>query len=244
MRDLYAAMGTLHEIGDVLCLLMPSAPQSTMLNRAAGVGLTEPATEAELDEIVALFTDRGCSCSIPVAPDAQPPQLTRWLEKRGFSPGYAWMKFRSRVELPPPVDTDLRVEEIGDERSSEFGRVIADAYGIPGGLGEALAVVIGRPNWHCYLAFAGEKPAAGAALHAASGLGWLGIAGSLPDYRRRGGQNALFAARMRKAVELGLKLLVTETGERLPDRPANSYRNILRNGFEEAYLRPNWVRLT
>lgn len=34
---------------------------------------------------------------------------------------------------------------------------------------------------------------------------------------------------------------VTETGERLPDKPSNSYRNILRAGFEETYLRQNCI---
>ena len=33
----------------------------------------------------------------------------------------------------------------------------------------------------------------------------------------------------------------TETGERLPDKPSNSYRNILRAGFTEAYVRQNYL---
>jgi hypothetical protein len=33
---------------------------------------------------------------------------------------------------------------------------------------------------------------------------------------------------------------VAATRERVPDRPSNSYRNILKAGFEEAYRRPNW----
>ena len=33
----------------------------------------------------------------------------------------------------------------------------------------------------------------------------------------------------------------TETGELLPDRPSASYRNILRAGFEELYVVPNWL---
>ena len=40
---------------------------------------------------------------------------------------------------------------------------------------------------------------------------------------------------------LGCTLVVTETGERIADRPSSSYRNILRYGFEEQYLRPNWI---
>ena len=34
-------------------------------------------------------------------------------------------------------------------------------------------------------------------------------------------------------------MLTTETGEQRADSPNVSYRNILRAGFEEAYVRPN-----
>ncbi len=47
--------------------------------------------------------------------------------------------------------------------------------------------------------------------------------------------------RIRDAIESGCTTLVTETGERIPLKPSNSYRNILRFGFEEAYLRPNYL---
>jgi hypothetical protein len=36
-------------------------------------------------------------------------------------------------------------------------------------------------------------------------------------------------------------VIVTETGERVPDGPAASYANILRYGFQEAYVRPNYT---
>ena len=49
------------------------------------------------------------------------------------------------------------------------------------------------------------------------------------------------AARIGHARELGLELVVTETGERVPGRPSNSYRNIVRAGFRPAYVRPNFV---
>ena len=71
-------------------------------------------------------------------------------------------------------------------------------------------------------------------------LAWLGIAATVPGFRRRGAQTALLAARIRRASELGCTLLVTETGEAVDGRPAGSYRNILRAGFEPRYLRPNY----
>jgi GNAT superfamily N-acetyltransferase len=213
-----------------------------MLNRALGVGLLRPATERQLDEIVTVFAERGCVCSLAVAPEAEPSELPSWLEARGFAPGYAWMKFSRPVGPAPRVETDLQVAEIGPEQAEAFGRVVAAAYGLPEELVGLSSVVVGRPGWHCFMAFADDAPAGAAALHAQDGVGWLGFAGTVPELRGRGAQNALLAARLARAAELGLALLVTETGERLPDRPSNSYRNIQRNGFEEAYLRPNWIR--
>jgi hypothetical protein len=79
------------------------------------------------------------------------------------------------------------------------------------------------------------------ALFVTGALGWLGVAATLPASRRRGAQEALIAARIRHAAALGCTRLVTETGERTEERPSVSYRNILRAGFAEAYLRPNLV---
>ena len=65
---------------------------------------------------------------------------------------------------------------------------------------------------------------------------YLGFAGTLPEHRGKGGQGSLFAARIARARELGCTTIVTETGEQIPDRPSESYRNILRFGFEEQFV--------
>jgi GNAT superfamily N-acetyltransferase len=66
------------------------------------------------------------------------------------------------------------------------------------------------------------------------------MAATLPEARGRGSQTALLAHRIAAAAEQGCSLVVTETGERVADRPSASYRNILRAGFEERYLRANY----
>jgi hypothetical protein len=50
----------------------------------------------------------------------------------------------------------------------------------------------------------------------------------------------LLAARIDAARAAGAISLATETGERVPGEPDQSYRNIVRAGFREAYLRANW----
>ena len=65
-----------------------------------------------------------------------------------------------------------------------------------------------------------------------------------PDFRRRGSQTALLSTRIRFALEQGCKMICTMTGEAVPGDPQHSYSNIRKNGFDEAYLRENWVPLS
>ena len=100
----------------------------------------------------------------------------------------------------------------------------------------------GREGWRCYVARVDGAAQACAAMLVDGDIAELGIAATLEPARGQGCQLALLHRRIADAVEAGCRLLFVETGERAEDRPAGSYRNILRAGFEEAYLRPNWQR--
>jgi GNAT superfamily N-acetyltransferase len=228
------------EVAGATCILLGAAPGQLMLNRVNGLGLRGPAGDAELDEIDAFFRAGGTQYAIGVSPLA-PPDLAPRLVERGFERGYAWMKFRRGVEPPPEVATTLRVEEIGAEDGAAFGTIVARGFGLPAVAGEWFAALAEWPRFHLFLAYDGDEPAGAGALFVGDEVGWLGVAATLPEHRRKGAQGALLAARIRRARELGLSALATETGERTADRPSGSYRNILRLGFEELYLRPNYV---
>ena len=70
---------------------------------------------------------------------------------------------------------------------------------------------------------------------------WLGLGTTLASHRRHGAQAALLARCLNEAAVRGARVAVTETGERQPDKPGVSYRNILRAGFQEMYLRQNYM---
>ena len=70
---------------------------------------------------------------------------------------------------------------------------------------------------------------------------WLDFAATLPEYRGRGAQAALLARRIVDAAQLGCRWLVVETAEETPQRGAPSFRNMLRFGFRQAYVRPNFI---
>jgi GNAT superfamily N-acetyltransferase len=233
------------EIGGAQCLGFEGTPGSALFNRALGLGLTEPATEAGLDEIDAFFADRGLAYGIPLTPDAEPPELPDWLEERGFQRGYAWTKFARRAESASDLDhllrTTLRVEEVSADRAGLFADVFMRAYGTPEVTRPLLERIPGREGWRCFAAFDGNSPAATGALFVTGAVGWLGAAGTLPEFRRRGAQGALLAARIEAGREAGCETLVTETGEPLDGMPGSSYRNLVRAGFEARYVRQNYL---
>ena len=233
--------GRVAEIGGALCTAVAAAPSSALFNRAMGLGLGQQAREDALAEIDRFFADAGVAYGITVTPDAEPSELTTWLESRGFSRGYAWTKFQRGVELSPAAQTDLVVERIDADRGHVFADVFQRAYGTPELLRPRLEQIPAESGWHCFVAFAGGAPAATGAVFVTSEVGWLGMAGTLAEFRRRGAQTTLLAARIDAAREVGCSVVVTETGEPADGRPDNSYRNIVRAGFEPLYVRQNYL---
>jgi GNAT superfamily N-acetyltransferase len=231
----------LAEVGGALCTAAPIAPSSALLSRVLGLGLEQPATQEVLDQIDRFFSEAGAAYGITVTPEADPPELTAWLAERGFSRGYAWAKFRRGVEPIAPPQTDLVVERVGADRGDVFADVFQRAYGTPELLRPRLEQLPGLPGWHCFVAFGAGVPAATGAVFVTGEVGWLGMAGTLPEFRRRGAQSSLLAARIDTARETGCNVVVTETGEAVEGRASNSYRNIVRAGFEPVYVRQNYL---
>jgi ribosomal protein S18 acetylase RimI-like enzyme len=226
-------------IGGALCTAISEQP-STMLNRVVGLGLDAPATDDDLDAIESFFAHHGRPFYVSLNRKAKPSDLRVRLERRGFAAAYAWMKFTRGPEPSPQTDSALRVELAEPRHGPDFGDIVAAGYGFEPFVAAWLAE-LPKTSWRCYLAYDGEDPAGAAALFVHEGTAYLSFAATKAEHRRKGAQSALLAARIRDAVEAGCAMLVTETGERIPMKPSDSYRNILRFGFEEAYLRPNYL---
>jgi GNAT superfamily N-acetyltransferase len=217
-------------VGDAVCFAAPGV-SDMQLNRVVALGVSQPVSDAELDEIADFYRAAGTRYAVSTAD----PALAERLVARGYAPGYAWMKF-ARDGAPAAAETTLRVEETTDPL--EFGRVVSTVFGLPE-TASFFGGIVGREGWTMLVARDGSEAVAAAAVFVHDGVGWLGIAGTLPAHRGKGAQNALLAARIERGRELGAHAFTTETGERQGSRPNGSYRNILRAGFAEAYLRPN-----
>jgi GNAT superfamily N-acetyltransferase len=231
--------GIAHErLDGVTCTSVADLPRSRIFNHVFGLGRAAPATDEQLDRIAGFYGKE--TYFVALAQDAEPDDLAGRLEARGFEPDYSWTKFRRGVDPPAPVETDLRVAPIGPQHARDFGRIVAAGFELPEFTGRWLAALFARPRWTCFVAFADGEPAAAGTLFVCRGVGWLSFAATLPEFRRRGAQSALLAARIRAAAELGCSLVTGETGALEEGRESNSYRNIVRAGFEPVYDRPNY----
>jgi GNAT superfamily N-acetyltransferase len=187
---------------------------------------------ADLDDLTRIYDDRPYWVSLD--PEAG---LDDELLGRGFVRDGAWQKFERDVR-PVGARTDLDVEEA--RAPEDVATILWTTWGAPPDAAKWLSALVHQPAWHCFAAYDGNRPVAGGMLYAGSDTGWLGVASTFVEYRGRGAQSALLAARIERARELGLHLLVTETGAPEDPGAGTSYRNILRAGFEPVYVRPNY----
>jgi hypothetical protein len=234
MADVFAAAppevgAQLARAGDAIAMRLPALPQVTEVNRILGLSSLD-----DLGELERLYG--GGRIVVSLDPESG---LDRALEARRYQASYPWHKF-ARGDEPLEARTELSIE---DARSpDDFGRPFAGGFGLPDIAAAWIGTLVGRSGWHCFVGYAGDEPVACGALFAAGAAGYFGLGATLPAARGRGGQSGILAARVARARELGLTLLVTETGAPRDGAPGPSYRNILRAGFELAYERPNYVR--
>ena len=208
------------------------------------LGATEPGAVAggHLAAALAWTRERGVAPYVQVTPDLPETKAAEaHLAGHGFAPGYPWMKFVRDPHPPrfkPPADVE--VVEIGAETSEPFATIAAAGFQLPLWGASLFAGLPGREGWRCYVARVGGETGACGAMLIAGDVAVFGPSATLESARRRGCQLALLRRRIADAAAAGCRLLLVETGARTEDRPAGSYRNILRAGFEEAYLCPNW----
>ena len=243
--DARAALGTsTARIGGADAIAL-TAVGIGMFNRVVGLGTVQPATAADVEDIAAFYANSvpPSQSVVQLVPAVEVAPLTEWLAAAGYAPSRRWVKlFHDLVVIPEPA-TDLRIERIGPERAADLAAVCLAAFEMPPVFTPLLEPIVGQPGWSHYVGYDGDAPVTAGAMYVAEGVGWLGWGSTLESHRGRGGQSAIFTARMRDARDQGCRMVVTETGEEDEQDPVNhSYRNMVRLGFQLAYARRNWVR--
>jgi GNAT superfamily N-acetyltransferase len=228
--------------GPVQATIVAALPEARMLNLVLGATERSAVDGGHLGQALDWVESRDVSCYVPVTESApESGAAEHLLRARGYERGYAWMKFVR--DAHPPRFSEPPGVEVAEARGGDdepFGMIAATGFGLPAWASAFFAGLPDLPSWRCYVARVSDEAAACAAMFIHNGIAEFGIAATLEPARGRGCQQALLRRRIADAAAAGCHTLFVETGERSPNRPSGSYRNVLRAGFEEAYLRPNW----
>lgn len=228
------------DFGPVQATVVRDLPAARMLNLVLGAEEQRADAGGHLAQALDWMESQQVSFYVPLAETAGSARARGLLESRRYERGYAWMKF-IRDAHPPRFSPPAGVEVVTvTDETEPFGMIAATGFGLPPWASALFANLPRKPGWHCYLARVEDEASACAAMFIQNGMAELGIAATLEPARGRGCQTALLHRRITDAGAAGCHTLSVKTGERTPGHPSTSYGNILRAGFEETYLRPNW----
>jgi hypothetical protein len=252
------------EFGPVQATVTAAASEQRFMNLVLGAGRADAAAEGFLEEALDWVREQGvrgfallesgppdaergesAATGAPTA-EARPSGAAAaeaTLAAAGYERSHDWMRF-VRDAHPPrfKVAAEVEVVEVdGSDPDAPFGQVAALGFGLPPWTASLFAPLPALPDWRCYLARSGGEPQACAAMLVDGEVAEFGIAATLEGGRRRGCQLALLARRIEDAAAAGVRTLFAETGDRVPGHPSTSYGNLLRAGFEPAYLVPGFT---
>ncbi|HXF32711.1 MAG TPA: hypothetical protein VN522_14445 [Solirubrobacterales bacterium] len=231
------------EFGPVQATVTAAAPEVRTLNLLLGAETADATAEGFLGEAIEWARGEGATAFALLSPGFPGTETAAaTLAAAGFEQSVNWMRF-VRDPHPPRFEASEAVEVVeidSSDTDSPFGTIAALGFGLPAWAASLLAPLPGLPDWRCYLARIDGEPQGCAAMLLDGEVAEFGVAATLEGGRRRGCQLALLRRRIEDAAASGARTLFVETGERVPGRPSSSYANLLRAGFEEAYLCQGW----
>ncbi|HEY6494201.1 MAG TPA: GNAT family N-acetyltransferase [Trebonia sp.] len=221
---------------------------SRFWTKALGFGFAEPVTGDLIGRLTDFYRDQGApSASIQLAPPVIPADWDAICAKENLSAGAKLAKLACEPEavlanVRTDLDQGLRAEAVTSARRTEYSTAMARVFGMEDEYPTAiLAATVDRPGWHAYAVYAGDRIVATASVYANGDTAQMFGGSTLPEYRGRGAQTALIAARARAARDAGCRWLVAETGTEKPGEHNPSLWNLRRAGFEVLYERTNWT---
>jgi hypothetical protein len=225
-----------------------AATDRRYFSRVVGLGVSQPASEAAIDDILTGYREAGIEMFLLQSlPHCRPTDYEGWLRERGLEPFDAQERIVRGGEPyqgPPPATSARRfqVQPVKAATADEWAEFIQRVYRLD--TGSWLQRLVGRPGWHPYVAREdGEVVAARTMYIDAEGLAWLGMDGpvpgvSSPDYEP---DAAICARIVEDGLRLGARGFYTdiEAPSQAMDTPSYDYFPAL--GFTRPYTRAHWA---
>ena len=231
-------------IGDAFVSIAPTLPASAIvLNRCLGLGLSTVASKENILSIIDAYRHRDVPrFFLQLHPAAQSASIRQWFVEANLSQARSWQKFQRGTEpVVRPANNTLEIKVIDHRHGGDFADIACNAFDLGDAAKPWVAALPGREHWHIFMSFVDGDPAGTGGLFIKDELAWLDFGATAPQFRQQGSQSALLAARIGYALDHGCRSLFTCTGEAVSGDPQHSYKNIVKNGFAETYLRENYA---
>jgi hypothetical protein len=235
-------LGT-REVGGALVIRW-AATGRRYFSRVIGLGVTEPATEVAIDEILRGYDAAGITMFLLQSmPACRPAEYEGWLRERSLEPFDAQDRV-VRDGRPADSPEPGPVERVTRETTREWEEFIQRIYRLD--TGPWLERLIGRPGWHQYAyRDGGEIVAARGMFIGPDGLAWLGMDGPVPgvttdDYEP---DAALCAFMVSDGLEHGARGFLADIEAPSPEQDTPAYRYFGDLGFTIPYVRAHWARI-
>jgi GNAT superfamily N-acetyltransferase len=213
------------------------------VTQAVGLGLNGPVSEAEVDRLEDFFRSRGSAAILEMCPLAD-AAFVELLGKRGYRIAEfsnVTVRELNAADVFPALAAGVVVRPAEASETKLWARIVAEGFAehfpITPELLATMEEFAGGAGTTCYLAWVDGNLAGGGIVTIRGGVAGLVGASTLPQFRRRGLQTALLAARLAHAQAAGCDIAMGIS------QPASaSQRNLERFGFRVVYTRTKLVR--
>jgi hypothetical protein len=212
------------------------------ITQTFGLGVFDPVTPAEMEELEEFFQQRGAHVHHEISPMADPSLLTL-LSERGYHPieltSVMYRPISSGVRLASPRNEKVQARLIRSGEEEMWAQTAAKGWSelteFADQIQELMYITAKRPVALSFLAELDGKPIAAGSMLIHEGVALLAGASTIPEGRKQGAQLALLESRLNYAVEAGCDLAMMGAA------PGSiSQRNAERQGFRIAYTRIKW----
>jgi len=205
------------------------------------LGMFQPVTDADLDELENFFQARGAEVFHEVCPLADSSALAL-LNKRRYQPvefsSVLYRPIQADLCLPAGRNEFIKVRRTESNEHELWARTAAQGWSEFSEFSDfmrELGAISAKRSSLSFLAELDGKAIATGAMSIFDGVALLAGASTIPEGRRQGAQLALLEFRLRYAAEQGCDIALMGA---LPG--SASQRNAERNGFRIAYTRTKW----
>jgi hypothetical protein len=209
---------------------------SRLLNRVIAFGAIRPASEPEIEHLLAFYATRHqLHFQIEISPGSQPADLVEALLRRGLVDARRREAKLLRSTRDPPDETRHLVRALSSEDRDGWIRVNRMAWGFPKVTGAWFGATLAQEPFHHFGVFQGGELVSTGAMYVSDGLAWLGFDATAPNCQGQGMQSATIARRVHAAATMGCRWVHSETAVDTLQRRSRSMHNMLDLGFDLLY---------